>query len=134
MPGALDTKLRDKSYAAIQKYGKTVSWRSIVRDPNAYVPATGIQPETDVDYTIVVTPPFPYASKYSGGSVTQDVGGDLIKLGDALITIADKNLGFVPAVGDQVTIDADVWLVVGIEPIRSGEMICAWNARLRRTG
>lgn len=123
MATSLDTKLRRIALSTIKKYGLTASFA--VKSGGTYSPTSGsVSGESTATYSVKVTPPEPYETKY------QD--GDLIRAGDARIYIADQGLAFVPAVGQRVTIDGDTFVSVSVNAIRSGELVCLWEVALRR--
>ena len=123
MVTALDTKLRPKTVELIEKYGKSVTWT--VTSGGTYVPATGsTSGATSTPYTVKVTPPEPYTSKF--------IDGDTIRVGDALIYLAAQDLAFTPAENQHVTVDGVVWVVVRVNAIYSGDLVCLWEAGLRR--
>lgn len=123
MVTVLDTKLAPKVLAIIAKYGKTVSWS--VTSGATHTPSTGaVTGGTTTAHTVKVTPPEPYESKY--------VDGDVVREGDSRIYIAASGLAFTPAENQRVTIDAAVWTVTRVNAIYSGDLVCLWEAGLRR--
>lgn len=123
MATSLDTKLRPKVLAVIAQYGKAVSFA--VDSGGTHSASTGtVSGTSTTTYSVTVTPPAPYASKF--------IDGDTIRDGDALIYLAAQDLAFTPAAGQRVTIDSAVWTVTRANAIYSGELVCAWEVGLRR--
>lgn len=127
MTGALDTRMRALALRLIAKYGKPATWTSISAvTPN---PATGTVTRTSTNYTVTITPPSSFdpaslrtSSQFSTGSVATD--------GEAYVTLAASGLAFVPAPNDILTFDTKAWVVFGVQPIYSGELIAAYSVRI----
>ena len=113
--------IRSKVAGIITDKGKTVTYVSAVA---VYSAATGATVETVTSYSVKVTPP-----KRFENSV---VDGELIQLGDAQVTLADYAKVVTPKSGDKITIDSEVWTVVAVGKVFSGELVATWKLQLRR--
>jgi len=98
-PTKLDTKLRPKAKALIQKLGKS----ALIIEPgvSTYNPDTGRNVESqEIVHEVLITPPYPYNDRL--------ITGDIIQKGDLRSYIADLDLGFVPKNTWKVVFEFDV--------------------------
>ena len=119
----LDTELLEDVFEIIAEVGKTVTFW--VYPGETYSPATGTSTPGDAtQYPLKVIPPYSIDLKY--------VDGDLIKAGDMLSGVPAKDIEFTPAKGMSVTVGSDIWTIIQVSPIYSGEWICLYLFQLRR--
>jgi len=119
---ALDTKMLAKAIKIINKLGKTVIFT--MYPAASYDATTGKTTQGDsVSYSKKVIPPYDVELKY--------VDGDLIKVGDMLSGVAASGIEFTPANGAMVTIDSQVWEIVRVSPVYSGEQVALYLLQLR---
>ena len=119
----LDTELLEDVYDIIDELGKTVTFWAYGSD--TYDPTTGKRTTGDAtEYDKKVIPPYEIALRY--------VDGDVIKVGDLLTGVPAKDIEFTPIKGMSVTIGDDIWSIVRVSPIYSGERICLYLLQLRR--
>ena len=77
-----------------------------------------------VSHTVKTTPPSPY------GRALRD--GDVVQERDVSVLLPTKNLGFTPDLGMGVTFDGEQFDVVGLNPLYSGDSVCAYEVQLRQ--
>lgn len=119
----LDTKLIAEVYNIAQTYGKTVVFQEV--GSSVYDPTTGKTTDSSItNHSVKVTPPSPYSHRL--------VDGDLIQVRDVQIILPSKNLTFTPTQGMQVTIDSEAFDILEINPLYSGDSICAYDLQLRQ--
>lgn len=121
MPGALDQQMRALAVDLINEYGKTIK---LTREITTFDPSTGQTVTTETDYSVVSTPPADFSRSR--------VDGTLIQQGDMYIEIAAQGLAIAPEDTDKVTIDGQVWSIVGISPVYSGELVTMYGLQLRK--
>lgn len=99
-PTKMDTKLRPKAKALINKLGKS----ALIIEPgaaSAYNPETGKNTQiAETVHEVKMVPPFPYQEKL--------ITGDLIQKGDLRTYVADLDLGFIPKNTWRVVFEFDV--------------------------
>jgi len=123
MATSLDLILVPKVYSLIDELGRSVSFSSVTS--SAYDPTTGVTSQATSAKTAKATPPAPYNIMY--------VDGDIIESGDMETLIAAQGLTWTPVVGMAMTwASGNVWRVVSVKPIYSGESVCAYSLQLRR--
>lgn len=124
MTTPLDTTLRPIAADLIDDYGTTITWRSVTDvDAEDYNPSTGAVAATTTEYTVkaAVT-----------GFSAHKVNGTSILAGDLQVLFADQGLGFVPSQRDKVVLDSQVYNVVMLTPVYSGDEKAIWKAQVRR--
>lgn len=120
---ALDTKLLAAVYDIAQTYGKDLVFS--VPGTKTYSASTGKVTEGSVvSHTVKTTPPSPY------GRALRD--GDVVQERDVSVLLPTKNLGFTPDLGMGVTFDGEQFDVVGLNPLYSGDSVCAYEVQLRQ--
>ncbi len=121
-PTALDIKLLPKVLSIIEKVGKEAVF-SIYSEE--YDPTTGenVQGSAWV-FTEKIIPPYPYESKL--------VDGDLIRDGDMRSGIAGSGIEFTPKEGIIVEFDSQIWKIVKVNSIYSGERVALYELQLRK--
>ena len=122
MTTVLDDKLPATALALLAKYGTSATFTV---ESLAYAAATGITtPTTTAAYALKISPPAPYSQGL--------VDGELIRSDDLRTTLAASGLAFTPYIGQKVTFDGKVWSVQEVRPLRSGDLVAAYELRLRR--
>lgn len=120
----LDTKLAiNRVPALIEKYGRLVDF--VVPSSTVHNAETGevtVTPGTT--YPIKATPPDKYDSRL--------INGDTVRADDSFILIKGQGLPFTPTLIMRVEFDSLKWNITHITPIYSGELIAAFQLRLRR--
>lgn len=132
MATALDLELPAEVIAILDEFGKDLTFDVRSKTPNA---ATG-EPDygSEPDVTVKGAPPWPYDKRL--------VDGDVVRAGDLQTIVAAQGLGFRPAIGQRCKFESASTtdptesgpveaLVVGVTPIYSGELVCAWQFQLR---
>lgn len=76
-----------------------------------------------MEYSLKVSPPAPFK--------TNRIDGDLIQASDLQVLLPAKDLKFEPKKGMRVELDRKTYRIESIDPIKSGEMVCAWGLGLR---
>jgi len=105
-------------------YGKNASFIVPSNAQSSYDPTTGIATPSVTTYTVKIAPPELYDAQYANG--------DTIRIGDAKTIIAASGLPFTPVLGIGLTIDATNWTIVDVQALYSGELIAAYELRIRR--
>lgn len=132
MATELDTEFRAMALETIAEVGKPVSWTSRTQDSSDYSPSTGVGSPTETAYTVTVTPPQEF-DPASMRTSKQFAPSNVSISGELYVMVAASGLQFVPASGDFVEIDSEVWSVVGVQRVYSGELVCAYSARVVRS-
>jgi hypothetical protein len=101
-------------------FGFSATHRRVTR---TYNPDTGKNTVSNTDTSVKITPPSPYDQRRIDGTV--------IQLGDQQVIISTKS-GVVPKSADQFVIGGNVWQVVQVSPIVSGEQTAAYEIQLRQ--
>lgn len=114
-------RIRQRVAEIISDKGKTVVYKAVSK---SYSRETGGTTETVTSTTVKVSPPEPYATRF--------VDGDLIKVGDTSVLLADYGSEITPNEGDKITIDSEDWTIVRVEKTYSGELVAAWGLQLRK--
>lgn len=120
----LDDKLLPVALELINKFGKDMTY-TVVTTEGTYDPATRSKTgEVSTIYPGVKSaPPFDYETK--------DIDGTLIKRGDLKTIVAAKDAVFTPAQNMFVEFDGIKFAATTIKPYYSGDLIAAWEIRLR---
>jgi len=91
----------------------------------SYDPTTGKNTTGDAtEYEKHVIPPFNAELRY--------VDGDVIRRGDLFTGVAGKDIEFTPEEGISVTIGDDIWVVMAVQPIISGNRTPLYLLQLRK--
>ncbi len=124
MATRLDAKFVPLVLSKLETFGKDAVFT--VYPSAGYDPTTGkLTPGTGTPYTVKIIPPYPYEHGYRGP--------DVIQAGDMQTGIAASGLAFTPKPDAMtVTIDGQVYRIVSVEPIYSGEQVCLYLLQLRR--
>ena len=106
----------------ITKFGTPVTLR---REAKTYDVATGKNTVSSTDYSVKMTPPQPYRKARKGDAV--------VEVGDITAMIAADGLVIVPNVTtDKVVYGGNVWQIVTVDPVVSGDSTAAYQLRLRQ--
>ena len=125
MATALDTKLRAVALRLIDDYGQDAIF--VVPTTSTYDPDTGATTETGpTEYTEKISPPRGYKANM--------IDGNVVQRGDRQAYIAASGLAFTSETGLEVRLtDAEeVWRIVGVQEIFSGEQIAVYVLQMRR--
>ena len=123
----LDTPLRKTVKTIIDLLGADAT---LTRNDDligtGYDPTTGVEPSTeDVEYSVKMTPPEPFSIK--------DVDGTLVKQEDLTTLLAAKGLAITPSKHtDKLTFNGTQYVIMGVDPIHSGQQVAAWQLHLRK--
>lgn len=127
MTTVLDQKFPARVVKILAKHGMAVTWKVPVNE-TAH-PETGTVSKTgETEHSLKVAP--------LEGYDTRLVDGTLVQVGDMRTYIAGAP-GFVPKPNQRVAVPASgsvaakTWVVVACKPIRSGDLIAAWEVQLR---
>jgi len=120
---ALDTELLAAALDLINEFGKDVTITTLASQ--VYDPDTGFTTEgAATDLTVKASPPTPMTDKYGMG--------DIIEEGDTIIFVAGSGITFTPAKNLKITIDTEVWRIVNVIKLYSGESVAAFGLQLRQ--
>jgi hypothetical protein len=100
-------------------FGFTATHRRIAR---TFDPVTGKNAESVTDTSVKITPPNPYNQR--------QINDTTILQGDQMIMMSGES-GIVPNDNDKFVIGGNVWKVVAVNPIVSGEQSAAYSIQLR---
>ena len=121
-PTSLDTKLIPKTLEIINKFGKTVTFKE--RQISSYSANDGQAIETGVIlHSSKVSPPEKFQKRF--------VDGDIVKESDLAVILPASGLTWMPKRDLEVEFDNEVWKIMSVEPIFSGEQIVAYTIQLR---
>lgn len=119
----LDDRLIPRVLEIVKRYGKTVTFT--VPGAQAYDPATGKNTITGATtYTKQVTPPQGYSPTL--------VDKDLADKGDLQVFLPAMGLEFTPNTVMKVTVDGQIYTIVTVGPIYTGERIALYELQLRK--
>jgi len=121
MTGKLDSVMVPLAVNLIGDFGGTVTYTQVTEAFNAL---TGKTTSTEVESSVIITPPEPFK--------TGRIDGTVIQNGDMASNIAAAAISFVPAIGDKVQYAGDEWQVVGINPLYSGALPAMYELQMRR--
>lgn len=121
MTGELDTEMRDLAVELINEFGKTVT---LVRTEQHYVESEDEVVGNDTEHEIIVTPPQDFT--------TSRIDGTLIQSGDTVVDAAVQGAPVEPRSSDTIRMDGDVWSIVQLGRIASGERYALYRLHLRR--
>lgn len=100
-------------------FGFNATHRRVTR---TYDASTGKNTESNADTTVKITPPNPYNQR--------QINDTTILQGDQWVIMSSAS-GIVPQDNDKFVIGGNVWKVVAIQPIVSGEQTAAYQVQLR---
>lgn len=117
----LDTKARSTALRLLNKYGKSVS-HTIVSE-GTYDPITGevSAPSISTEIAKAILEDFPGADYISG----------LVEKGDRKLTTPAKGYGE-PKPNDRFTVGSDVYTVISVETVWSGEQAALYVSQVRK--
>lgn len=126
----LDDKLRPGVKKVLLKTGAPVVLTTSAT-AGEYDPTTGAVVYTPVTYTVLATPPSPFAEESMGAGKTIRKGDmttllSALLLDEATVPVPD------PLPGWTLTLRSKIWQVTAVEPIMSGEQVAAWTLKLER--
>lgn len=119
----LDTRFRKLAADRIAKYGVTVILTQ--KTPGAYDPATGAAAVTSAAVTLPAM-----VEEYSLNSNAFVTG--LVQQGDKKFTMAASALSTAPRPGDTVTLYGDVYTVMNVRGLWSGEQTSVYEIQGRK--
>jgi len=120
MSTALDIRLGPKVISLIDKYGKSVT----ITDDSVIFDSVGSPVTNPVSQQVKITPPDVATLKY--------ISGDNIVSGEQGAFVAASPLTITMKAGLKVTIDGEVWTVVNVTNIYTGEDIAAYGMRMKK--
>lgn len=104
------------------------------RSAGSFDTATGKRSETWTTYSVTLTPPSPYRVEPKSTAFVETPGAIQSFL-RTLVAQQDTGLaGYVPKVGDTLTIQGRTHRIAIVEPISSGEQIAAYQLILEGSG
>ena len=122
MTTPLDDRLVPRVLDIIARYGKVLAYS--VTTGATYNPATSRREGgSTAVHQVKSTPPTGYSHALIGTSG--------IQAGDQHTLVAAKDLPFDPKVATGVQVDGKDWTIVTVKPIRSGELVAAWDFQIR---
>ena len=121
MTTALDKKLLPKVISLLNNLGKQVTITRLTGE--VFDPTTLETTNTGSEaQTVKITPPYPYEETYYNDTS--------IKAGD-LKCYVSPDVVFDPELNYQMTVDGQLWTIVKMMPIYSGDNIVLFGAQLR---
>jgi len=122
-PTVLDTRMGKTVDRLITKYGKAATFW--VYPDAEYDPAIGKKASGDAaQYSKKIIPPYAYEEKW--------INGDTIRAGDMRTGVAGKDIEFEPAKGMKITFGDQVWTIVLVSPVYTGERIALYLMQMRK--
>ena len=123
MSTALDKTLVPFTKDIIGRLGLDATFKQYT--PGTYDLVTGVGVPGTNSTVAKVSPPMPYDTRL--------VDNDLIRVGDAVCYIAEKDLPFIPKAGMLVTFadTSEEWRCIEVNSLRSGEDIAVHELQLR---
>ena len=123
MATALDTKLRAVALRLIDDYGQDAIF--VVPTTSTYDPDTGATTETGpTEYTEKISPPRGYKANM--------IDGNVVQRGDTVSGIAFRYGIEETGLEVRLTDAEEVWRIVGVQEIFSGEQIAVYVLQMRR--
>ena len=117
----LDATARATAQRLIGNFGKKVTIRRTTR---LYSASTGKTTDTVIDSVVTSTPPAPFKLRR--------IDGTQIQSGDMEISVAAADISFDPQPGHEVVIDDEVWNVITVGAVWSGEKKALHKLQLRK--
>ena len=132
MATELDNDLVPEIAVLIQDELGTDATFKVKASGGVYSTATSalVSPAVYTDTAWKISPPQPYSAFL--------VDGDVIQAGDLKTITSAQGITFTPSVTDAVGSAAKLvfggftWTILAVSPIRSGDLICAYEMQLRR--
>lgn len=122
MSTALDNKILPKVLEVINRVGVNVTLKTATK---TYNPTTRVTTESNVSNVVVkASPPTP--------ATKEMMPGETYVVGDQVIYIAGKGATATPVLGMEVTSKSQVFQIVALNPLYSGDDIAAWECFIRR--
>lgn len=108
----------------LDELGTTATFK-VVTSGGVYGPGTSTaSPEVMSDVAWKISPPQPYSLAM--------VDGDLIQMADLKTITSAQDIPFTPQKLQRVVFGGASWHIVTVGPIRSGDLVCAYELQLRR--
>ena len=105
----------------IDQFGATASLETVTKTDDL---ATGKVAETVSAASVKITPPEPFTIGL--------IDGSLVKAGDMTTLVAAQSLSTVPTANrDRLVFAAEIWQIVAVAPIYSGDAAAAYRLQLR---
>lgn len=121
----LDNDLLQEIDTLIQSEVGTDATFKVVTSGGVYTPGTSTaSPEVTSDEVWKIAPPQPYS--------TFLVDGDLIQSGDLQTITSAQGIPFTPLASQRMVFGGATWRIISVNPIRSGDLICAYDLQLRK--
>ena len=125
MTTELDDDLVPEIATLIQDELGTLATFKVVTSGGVYSTSTsGASTEVTTDVPWKITPPQPYSLAM--------VDGDLIQMNDLTTITSAQDIPFTPQRLQRVVFGGASWHTVSVNPIRSGDLVCAYELQLRR--
>ncbi len=120
----MDVKARATALRLIAKFGKGVTYTSV--SDGTYSPDTGsVTPsETPSSIKALISAYDKHGDGFASGAVRES---------DRKVMFAASGLTFTPKQGDKVTIDSDVFTVLDVKQIYSGELVAIYELHGRKS-
>lgn len=128
MAGPLDKPMADVASILSNTFSKVK--RTITRTTSVYNPSTGASADTVTTLDTITTPPYPYR--------TYEIDDASVRRGDQKLTVPSKDVGSFPmTLEDEAKMkftdtNGDVYRVISVQPILSGDEIAAYILQLRK--
>ena len=117
----LDITLMPAVFDLLERVGKTAIF--LLPGAKAFDATQGSTSQpAPASFTRKVTPPDRWERRYVEGNTAQE--------SNARVFVAGKDLPFTPSLTTQVLLDGATWEVVAIQPIFSGDLVCAYELKL----
>lgn len=132
MPGLLDNVMRPVAERLIESFGGPLTY---IRTTETFDPDSGKTSQSEVESTVIGTPPVPLSKRLASGENFRAVYGevfDTVQAGDLITTLKALNLGFTPVIGDKVIFQGTRWQIVRIDPLYSGALAAAYTIQMRQ--
>jgi hypothetical protein len=118
----LDVRLIPRVKSIVGRLGKDLTFHEeFFKDDDA---AGTREKISELEHVVKCTPP--------EGVTVHEVSGDDIRMGDQKCFLPAQGLEFEPVDKMPVTIDDEVWRIVAIKPIRTGEDIAIYQLWMRK--
>lgn len=130
MVTSLDKFMPTLADKLLTKYGKQITITT--NTLGAYDPtASGPSSSTSVSQTCAcIIEEFPDALRTLGDGIIKD--SDSVIDGDKKVMVAAKNLTFIPKSGDRVTVDGQIYNIIGSGSQYSGELVAYYSYHVRK--
>jgi hypothetical protein len=123
----LDDKLVPKAFELVEKFGQFATFTTDELEQSGYDPSTGhVTPGAPTNTVLKVTPPEEYDEYYA------EKHKDIIIFGDMKTYLPAYNLPFDIEKVTEVNIEGELFSIVGIEKIYTGNEIALYELQLRQ--